>query len=279
MMKIIKNLFTLTALVIIAVLSSCTSDNDDIDTGNTSDIAVTGDILKVSSTYAAVYGYANPSQLPKTVTEAYMGFQVSDDPTMKNPKRSLLMEPLEFSKSTKENAIADQLSGLGPNKTYYYQTFVYANNGEYYYGEVRSLKTKGMVNVVTSCSVKDITNHNCLFTLLVNPSDFPDFGDDDADVEDAAVGVFYSKNQSHLSNIENILSNMESGDRDVYHKEDLVSYSTEYSRNEVVKHYKWPTRLASLSWLDSGTTYYYRTYTKVNGSYALGDVASFTTLK
>ena len=53
-MKIIKNLFTLTALVIIAVLSSCTSDNDDIDTGNTSDIAVTGDILKVSSTYAAV---------------------------------------------------------------------------------------------------------------------------------------------------------------------------------------------------------------------------------
>lgn len=278
-MKIIKNLFTLTALVIIAVLSSCTSDNDDIDTGNTSDIVVTGNVIDVFSTYASVYGYANPSQLPKNVTDAYMSIQMSDDPTMKNAIRSILMVPLKFGKSASENTVSNVLSGLGPNKTYYYRTFVYANNDEYYYGEIKSFKTKGMVNVVTSCNVKDITTNKCLFTLLVNPSGFPDFDSEDVDVDDAAVGVFYSTNKSHLSDIDNILPNIEGGDRDVLYKEDMVSYSTDYSKKEVIEHYKWPTRLASYNQLESGTTYYYRTYTEVNGSYELGDIANFTTLK
>lgn len=277
-MKIFKILYTVIAVIVFVFLSSCTSE-DMLDTGNTSDIAVTGNVIEVYSTYASIYGYSNPSQLPKNVTNAAMSIQVSSDPTMKDAKKSTFMTPLNFGKSASENTVSNMIFNLGPNKTYYYRTLVYANNDEYYYGEIKSFKTKGMVNVVTSCNVKDITNKNCIFVLQVDPNNFPDFDRDDADVEDASVGVFYSLNQSHLSDIESIRSNVEGADRDVFYKEDLVSYSTTYSRKDVIAHYEWPTRLASNSFLESGTTYYYRTYTQVNGSFALGDIASFTTQK
>lgn len=283
-MKLFKTFFLFASLAVVAAFASCSSDDDDDNTnsGNQSAVTITGKASDIEATYATLTGYAYADKIPSTAKNVGLGIQVSQSQNMDAPLGSVgqraYLKPLTPGVKSDDNTLSLVFSGLAPGKTYYYRSFVFYNGSEYYYGEVKSFQTKSMVGAVTNSSMADVQANSAIFSLTVNPSNFPDFDKDDADVDDARVGVFYSKNQAHLASLDAIIANAEQGDNDVYYKYDEVSYSDKTDRQEINEHFRNPLRI-SISLLDANSTYYYRTFTAVNGTVILDDIANFTTLK
>lgn len=244
---------------------SCGSDDDENLENNSSDVAVTGSAYESGATYAKIYGYANIDRLPNSVKVRTIGIQISDEENMDG----------EDSKTTEElgsdNRFSVTFSYLTPRTKYYYRTYVVGDDGVYRYGNINSFTTAGINNIISRCEV-EADRSTATFDFNLNLNNLPDRNK--GVYVSVDYGVFYSENRNYVASIDSIYK----------HSYDVKSISNDFSYEEdddIDDINDTPSLIAGDYWnnpLDANTTYYYCTFTGVNGQIVTGNVNTFQTL-
>lgn len=237
--------------------TSCTGDNDeqqDDGSGNTTDVAVTSNISKLGITYAHIDGYVNLNLITSSYTSQQIGIELSMNETFENPKRAISKE-MEGKKLT---VIIDTLSAM---TKYYYRTFVKVNDLSYY-GEKRSFTTKDFSNITSTGSASDLTFTSAKIKCSGDASSI--------DKENNyAIGIAYSTSKTRLNPDSAYIG------YDPYYGYYSRGFSVvECSIDSIIKNKSFEK---TISRLQTGTTYYYCSFTRAGKKYKLGDVKSFTT--
>ncbi len=237
-------------------LFSCSADEDLLDDGsrNTSDVAVTSNVSKLGITYAYIDGYVNLNLITSSYTNLQIGVELSMNDKFNNPKQALKKE-LEGNKLT---IVVDTLTA---QTKYYYRTFVKVNDLNYY-GEKRSFTTKDFSNITSTGSASDITITSAKITAKGDASSI--------DKENRlSIGIAYSTIKSKLHpDSANI-------GYDPYYGYTLRGFNVaECSLDSIIKNKSFEKEISRLQ---TGTTYYYCSYTRAGKKYKFGDIKSFST--
>lgn len=256
----IKNLFALlrmvmfTAFVPALVLSfvACEPEySGGVDNGGegddtedtTSEIAVTGLVDKFGCTYADISGFANLNLLPLASGNPVIGIEMLKVKAENNDSAIP-----STTGSLIGNIFTVSFSNLSPATEYNYRSFV-TYGGNIYYGEYKTFATKAITCLISTGEVSDIRMSSAVVSSLVQI--------EHVDPRDNVyVGVAWSLSESDFC-----------ADGDLKSTKTLALDVTDgvYS--------------ASLGDLSEGTTYYYASFTEVNGVYVFSSVKTFTTKK
>ena len=253
MMKQMKKWIMMMLMAIsLSFMMSCSSEdgssNDvkqDNASNNKTDVAVTGNVVEVGVTYVSIDGYVNLSQITSSYTNSRLGVELSLDEDFKKANNY-------YTEDLEGNKINVVVGGLDGETKYYYRTCVKINNLNYY-GEKHTFTTKSFSNVTTTGEVTDLnfTSATINCKAEINSLDSKNYYD---------IGLVYSKTKSCLN-------------------PDSLYLNT--SKVTVLGHYinniKENAFTANLSKLETGTTYYYCSFTRAGSRYKLSDVKSFTT--
>jgi phosphodiesterase/alkaline phosphatase D-like protein len=129
------------ALICFITLSCSGEDEEKSNNGsyNTTDVAVTSNVVKLGITYAQIEGYVNLNLITSSYTEQEIGIELSTTEDFNKVDKTISKE-LE---GNKLSVVIDTLSG---NTKYFYRTFVKVNDLSYY-GEKRSFTTENFNNI------------------------------------------------------------------------------------------------------------------------------------
>ena len=252
-----KNVLTILLVAVMsAALFSCSGDDDekvDDGSGNTTDVAVTGNVSKLGITYAQIEGYVNLNLITASYTSQQVGIELSRNEEFENAERTMSKE-LEGKKLT---VIIDELSA---QTKYFYRTFVMVNDLSYY-GEKRSFTTKVLSNITSTGSASDLTFTSAKIKCNGDASSI-DIGKE----SNYAIGVAYSASKTRLHPDSAYISDFFGLRRGF----DVV----ECSLDSIIKNKSFEE---TLSRLQSGISYYYCSFTRARMKYKLGEIKSFTT--
>lgn len=249
-----KGIIYLIAVLLMCLTASCQSDDDEKP--NDGKYIVTNPTSNIGVTYAELSGEFYPNNLPKAYTshgyEILVGVEISIAENF----------PPDYSMSGYIYQIEDShliatAYGLAPNTQYFYRMFVEVGQTRLY-GEKLSFTTQAME---LPCNVGDVTNVNFnTAEVIVNFNQQPSL----SPVESFSYGVAWSTDKDIFSKTQNLL------------KEDGNMIE---GLNVVPVYYSGMSTTATISGLESNTTYYYCAYVSV-GTYGIcqfGPVKSFTT--
>ena len=253
----LKNALTIMMVAAMSVVFySCGSDDEELDDGshNTVDVAVTSNVSKLGVTYVHIDGYVNLNLITASYTNQQIGVELSMNEDFDNPKRAV-------SKSLEGNKLTVTIDTLSAQTKYYYRTYVKVNDLNYY-GEKRSFITKDFSNITSTGEVSSKTFTSAIINCKADVASL------DRD-NNYAIGVAYStkKNQLHP---DSAYSGYYDWNGDYVTK---GFYTTTYPLDSVKnKSYE-----STISKLQTGTTYYYCSFTRAGNKYKLGEIKSFTT--
>lgn len=253
-----KNVLTILLVAVMsAVLFSCSGNEDermDDGSGNTTDVAVTSNVSKLGITYAHIDGYVNLNLITSSYTSQQVGIELSMNEAFDNPKRAISKE-LEGKKLT---VIIDTLSA---QTKYFYRTFVKVNDLSYF-GEKRSFTTKDFSNITSTGSASDLTFTSAKIKCSGDASSI--------DKENNyAIGVAYSTSKTRLHPDSAYIG------YDPYYGYYSRGFNVvECSLDSIIKNKSFEK---TISRLQTGTTYYYCSFTRAGKKYKLGEVKSFST--
>ena len=236
-------------LLVVGAMMSCSGDDNKIDdeSGNTSDVAVTGLPSEIGSTYVCLNGYVNLNLLPAGGSSPSIGIELYVD---KEQTESESDKDYYWDYETTQDIVGNKLTisfdGLAGKETYKYRTFVKSGSLSYY-GEYRTFTTKDFVNITSTGDASDITFTSASISATANVESVNS-------KEDIGIGIAYSTSKSML------------------HPDSLFNKKEGYLDSLEDKSYK-----VSLSRLLAGTEYYYCSYTRAGSSYKLGTIKSFKT--
>ena len=251
------------AVLLVLPFASCSDDSkEDGGENNTTDVAVTGNVVKTGLVSAVIESYFNMNLIPASQSIDGYGIEYS--------------EYNDFRTSEKE--WADELVGrkatlslyprdICPGTTYYYRANVELKSGLNYKGVTRTFKTLDLNNVVSSVSATDISltranlkgkyDGNACASLLRNLG----IGRDSIDYIDIEAGILCSSDKETLK---------EDG-KDVRSMRLRLDEYLQADNDEANDDFIW-----ELDGLEPDTTYYYVPYTELNGVRVFGDIKSFT---
>ncbi len=225
------------------VCVACGDDEEDEPgtdpSKNTTDIAVTGKVDKYGCTYADISGYANLNQLPAGSGNPEIGIEIREA----GSEGDYLDR--ETTASLMGNIFTVEFDNLYPSTEYEYRSFV-EYGGLTHYGENRTFTTKQAYNVTSTGAASDVTYRSATITSGVKLSSI-----DERD--DIRVGVAYSTSKTAL------------------HRDSVFSTKTTYVSDDEDEF------VVTLSGLSDNTTYYYASFTLLEGEYVLSDVKNFKT--
>ena len=255
-------LFTVVTVTILSfVFFSCSSDNDEkLNDGssNTTDVAVTSNVSKLGITYAYIDGYVNLHQVASTYQSLQNGINVGIELAMNedfdNAKQAK-------SKDLEGNKLTIVIDTLSPQTKYYYRTFVKVNDLNYY-GEKRSFTTKDFTNITSTGEAFEITFTSAKIKCKGDASSIDK-------KNNIAIGIAYSTSKTRLHPDSAII-----GYNPYYGYYSKGFNETECSMDSLIKNKSFEE---TISRLQTGTTYYYCSFTRVGKKYKLGDIKSFST--
>lgn len=225
------------------VCVACGDDEEDEPgtdpSKDTTDIAVTGKVDKYGCTYADISGYANLNQLPAGSGNPEIGIEIREA----GSEGDYLDR--ETTASLMGNIFTVEFDSLYPSTEYEYRSFV-EYGGLTHYGEYRTFTTKQAYNVTSTGAASDVTYRSATITSGVKLSSI-----DERD--DIRVGVAYSTSKTAL------------------HRDSVFSSQTTYVSDDEDEF------VVTLSGLSDNTTYYYASFTLLEGEYVLSDVKNFKT--
>lgn len=172
-------------IMMLPLLAACSGSSDDDGSGNTTDVAVTGNVKEVGKSYAMVYGYVN-LQLLSTDKKVTIGAECF-------PKESGIKPGCRNTTQTIEgNRITVKLSEtLAPGTTYKYRTFVTSNNLSYY-GEYKEFTTVASDGLATTGDIVEVKSTSAVVSATVN------WAGDNGN-ESFNAGIAYSEKKELLS--------------------------------------------------------------------------------
>ena len=247
------------AFIVIICLGqfSCTEENDekqDDGSSNTTDVAVTSNVSKLGISYAHIDGYVNLNLITSSYSSQQIGVELSMNEEFNNPKRAISKE-LEGKKLT---VIIDTLTA---QTKYYYRTFVKVNDLNYY-GEKRSFVTKDFSNITSTGDASELTFTSAKIKCSGNASSI------DKD-DHYTIGIAYSTSKTRLHPDSAYLR------YDSYYGYYSMGFNTvECSLDSLIKNKSF---VNTISRLQTGTTYYYCSFTRAGKKYKLGEVKNFAT--
>ncbi len=255
------NLRVLFTMMMVALLSfnivSCSSDDDEkLDDGssNTTDVAVTSNVSKLGVTYAHIDGYVNLNLITSSYTSQQVGIELAMTEDFVNAKQAK-------SKELEGNKLTVVIDTLSAQTKYYYRTFVKVNDLNYY-GEKRSFTTKDFTNITSTGDASDLTFTSAKIKCKGDASSI------DKD-NNFSIGIAYSTSKSRLHPDSAYLR------YDPYYGYYSMGFNiVECSLDSLIKNKSF---VNTISRLQTGTTYYYCSFTRAGKKYKLGEVKSFAT--
>jgi len=253
-----KNMLPSLMLALMSVaLFSCSGDDDEkLDDGssNTTDVAVTSNLSKLGITYAHIDGYVNLNLITSTYTSQQVGIELSMNEDFDNPKRAV-------SKGLEGNKLTVVIDTLSAQTKYFYRTFVKVNDLNYY-GEKRSFTTKDFSNITSTGSASDLTFTSATIKCSGDASSI--------DKENNyVIGVAYSTSKTRLHPDSAYIG------YDPYYGYYSRGFNVVVSPlDSIIKNKSFKN---TISRLQTGTTYYYCSFTRAGKKYKLGEIKSFAT--
>ena len=243
---------TMAALISFSFIS-CSSDGDEEQNNgsyNTTDVAVTGNVLRLGVSYAFICGYVNLHLITTSYSSQQIGIELSDS-------EDFYYSNVTQTKELEGNKLTVMVENLNAQTKYYYRTFVKVNDLKYY-GEKRSFKTKDFSNFILTGNVSYLTSSSATIKCVVdtNAVDFENKYE---------IGVAYSDTKSKL--------HPDSAQKWKYMGETTGFYTKSVRLYDIENN----TFVITISKLQSNKTYYYCSYTYAGGKYKLGEIRSFTT--
>ena len=240
-----------------AALFSCSGDDDEkLDDGssNTTDVAVTSNLSKLGITYAHIDGYVNLNLITSTYTSQQVGIELSMNEDFDNPRRAV-------SKELEGNKLTVVIDTLSAQTKYFYRTFVKVNDLNYY-GEKRSFTTKDFSNITSTGSASDLTFTSATIKCSGDASSI--------DKENNyVIGVAYSTSKTRLHPDSAYIG------YDPYYGYYSRGFNVvESPLDSIIKNKSFKN---TISRLQTGTTYYYCSFTRAGKKYKLGEIKSFAT--
>ena len=233
----------LAPVISISLVACVPENNEEGNEGNvTSEVAVTGFVDAYGCTYADISGYANLNLLPVASGNPVIGVELvkADAENNTNVIKST-------SGSLSGNIFTVSFSELSPATEYKYRSFVTYGGITYYGTKYGSFTTKDVVSITSTGEASEVT-----YTSAVVRTSVQTEGVDAKD--NVYVGFAWSTSK------EAIRTGGEFESRKVLFRQ---VEGSEYS--------------VSLSGLAVNSTYYYASFTMVDGVYVFSSVKSFTT--
>lgn len=239
-------MFTALVSVLSLCLMGCEPYNDESGEENgsyvsTSKIVVTGLVDTFGCGYADISGYANLNFLPAGSGNPVIGMELVEADT--ENKDDVLQVT---SSSLTGNIYMVSFTSLTPATQYKYRSYV-TYGGTTYYGEYRTFMTKELGNLIVTGEVSDVTRN---YAVVISPVQT-----EGVDAKERInVGVAWSAS-----------------------KDAVCAGGGFESRQCSIHDVENGEFVVSLDNLSEGTTYYYASFTEVNGAYLFSSVKKFET--
>jgi len=234
--------------------SKGTSLPEDTGSNNFTDLVVSGGCKSLGYTSITLHGYVN------NATPNSMGIVYSEDPDLNYAEYTYATS---FDAGTDNRRFTVTINDLSPGNTYYYCAFIKIGSLEYRANSIYSFRTNDVVNILKNPTVTNITFTSAVVESSPSPTDIIDELTSSSGI---TLGVVYSKYKEAF----------ESRPGQYYRKDSV--YTSHYNPTMNV-YYNQEKNVfsASLLNLEPSTTYYYRTYTSMNGRSKYGAVRQFNT--
>ncbi|HAE24577.1 MAG TPA: hypothetical protein DCG33_04490 [Prevotellaceae bacterium] len=255
------------------IVSSCNSDNgtESVDIHNTTDVAVTGNVVSHGVTYAQIDGYVNLDKLTISYTSLEIGVELSTDENFTHSRKIITNELVG-------NEISMTVNKLSGHTIFFYRTFVKAND-LYNYGQTKSFTTKDFSNVGLVGEASEVSLTSAKIACQV--------GKEVSDTKDGngmEVGIAYAAHKESLTP-EKLSSTFYNGTYDTTDYYTVVDskYSAFSLYGLDLKYDSWAKLMEKetieyvITGLLAGETYYYCSFTRAGNEYKLGEIKSFTT--
>ena len=150
--SISNRLFSIMVTVLLVLpYASCSDDSkEDGGENNTTDVAVTGNVVTIGMSVATIEGYFNLNLITETYKNPEFGIEYAENPDFSYSFYEDTRDLVGHKSTTK-------LTNLDPNKTYYYRSYVRLSGNNLYLGKTKSFKTNDVKNLVTSVVIEDIS--------------------------------------------------------------------------------------------------------------------------
>lgn len=231
-------------MLMFPLIVACSGDSDDDESGNTTDVAVTGTVEKVGMSYAIVNGYVNLNHIT-TDSKTEIGVEYgknSDGGGNKQKTRTLT-----------GNKISIKLSDvIWPDETFYYRTYVKAGNFTHY-GQTRQFTTKKGFGVATTGAATNITESTAVLSGTAKLDDIPQD-------ERVSVGIIYSIKKDDFVDTASMLD----------YSFDAIDFGAAFAG------YK-PSFSLEVKELRPNTHYYYSAFTRIGVKFYFAEIKDFTT--
>lgn len=264
------------ALCGLIMFSACSSDSDgdggkNDGSNNTTDVAVTGALQEVDINRAVLTGYVNLNLLEGVPHDCLCGIQYAPTSYEDYDPTSSWWGEKAYAEVWNERKMTITLNNLTPNQEYYFRTFVYAD-GRYYFGATKKFKTKTSPAMVTA-TASNITKESVDIICTITPSGQSWYDNMTTQYKEAGIAVSLKKEYLTDSKFNNSSVS------------DLPFYVM-YEHIDSFENGSYTFRVDNISYgfggyggsiIQPGTTYYYCAFTRVDWTYKVGEVKSFTT--
>ena len=265
-----KRTFLLSLFLGLVALMSCSDDSENKNhgEGNTTDVAVTGAVVQKTATTAEITGYLNLNLLPASHSAKEYGVEFVAEDDGKEHLSGFVDHGAKEADEIVGRQITVELNHLSPNTTYKFRTYLELTGGVSYYGEYRTFKTEDLANLLSNPKV-ELSYNTATVSATLDYRQYESM-DDEGNID---IGFLIAEDKADLDNPFD-----EESEENFYNFDFHIDYDGEEFGEEGEKFPATVTVRRLVKGLDSSKSYFYRTYTIVNGVERLSNTASFKTM-